>query len=261
MLRILAVGDWGPDEVAARLISSSRPIIPEIERIIDEEWSAHSKRPGIHLFDGPMARWESCDVSPRRLRIELSQTSYKPFLGTNLMHPELADRYGKSVLANPVGVSPALLTADGFLLMGRRNSSVAYYPSRIHPFAGAMDPRDKSDVFAAVRRELMEELALSSPLIQDLRCTGIAEDPALRQPELIFFARCGLTRRQIDNQLDPEEHHQSVSVPATCDAVECILIDPALTPVAVASLILWGRLEFGEEWFDQIVKWLKIDRG
>ncbi len=186
MLRILAVGNWTSDAVDARLISSSRPIIPEIERIIEEEWSAHSNRPGILLFDGPMARWESWKASPRRLRIELSQTSYKPFLGTNLMHPELADRFGRSALANPVGVSPALLTADGFLLMGRRNTSVAYYPNRIHPFAGAMEPQDKADVFAAARRELMEELALSPPLILDIRCTGIVEDPSLRQPELIF---------------------------------------------------------------------------
>lgn len=260
MLRILAVGDWGPDEVDVHLISSSRPIILQIERIIDEEWSALSNRPGIHLFDGPMARWESWEASPRRLRIELSQTSYKPFLGTNLMHPELADRFGKSALANPVGVSPALLTADGFLLLGRRNTSVAYYPGRIHPFAGAMDPRDKADVFAAVRRELMEELQLSSPLIQNIRCTGIVEDPALRQPELIFSARCGLSRRQIESQLDPDEHHESVSIPATRDAIERILIDPALTPVAVASLILWGRLEFGEEWFDAMVRWLGIER-
>jgi hypothetical protein len=48
-------------------------------------------------------------------------------------------------------VSPALLTADGFLMMGRRNASVAYYPNRVHPFAGALDPGD-ADMFAAVRR-------------------------------------------------------------------------------------------------------------
>ncbi len=193
MLRILAVGDWGPDEVEVHLVANSRPRIPEIEQIIDQEWAAHSDSPGIHLFDGPMARWESWQASETRLRIELSQTSYKPFLGTNLMHPELADRFGRSALANPVGVSPALLTSDGFLLMGRRNASVVYYPHRTHPFAGAMDLTDKGDVFAAVRRELMEELQLSPPLIQNVRCTGIVEDSKLRQPELIFSARCGLT--------------------------------------------------------------------
>ena len=75
-----------------------------------------------------------------RLALTLSNTTYKHFLGTNLTHPELADRYGREILANPVGVSPALLTADNFLMMGRRNASVAYYPNRIHPFAGALDP-------------------------------------------------------------------------------------------------------------------------
>ena len=52
------------------------------------------------------------------------------------------DNHGSAdCLANPVGVSPALLSADNFLIMGRRNASVAYYPNRIHPFAGALEPR------------------------------------------------------------------------------------------------------------------------
>src|SRR2546423_316715 len=86
--------------------------------------------------------------------------------------PILADRFGPQVLANPVGVSPALLTADNYLMMGRRNASVAYYPGRIHPFAGALDPQD-SDVFAAVRRELKEELAFEIQDVTEIFCTGI----------------------------------------------------------------------------------------
>src|SRR5207248_1244381 len=101
--------------------------VPEVERVIDWTWARVAARPGVNLFDGPMCRLESWRAAPDRLELVLSGTSYKPFLGTNLYHPDLADRYGREVLANPVGVSPALQTADGWLMMGRRNTSVAYY--------------------------------------------------------------------------------------------------------------------------------------
>jgi 8-oxo-dGTP pyrophosphatase MutT (NUDIX family) len=179
-----------------------------------------------------------------------------------MCHPELADRFGPHVLANPVGVSPALETADGFLMLGRRNARVAYYPSRVHPFAGCLEPFEGEsgrsaapgnkgpDVFAAVRRELSEELGLEIDDVPVIRCTGIAEDTSLRQPELIFRVQSTLTRSRIESQVARDEHHASWAVPATQSGVEAGLIDPELTPVAVASLLLWGRVAFGPGWFE-----------
>ncbi len=258
MLKVLAAGNWPPSHVRTSVVPSSRPFLPEVERLIDAVWDARANGRDVLLFDGPMARWESWDVTGEVLRLTISQTSYKPFLGTNLLHPELADRHGRAVLANPVGVSPALLTADGFLLLGRRNASVAYYPDRTHPFAGAMEPGDGADVFAALRRELNEELGLAPNDIADVRCTGIVEDPGLRQPEIIFAANVRLTLAKIESQVDRDEHYTSVALPATRDAVEAFIVDPLLTPVAVASLLLWGRLSFGVPWFDAIVRRLGI---
>ena len=112
------------------------------------------------------------------------------------MNAALAEEFGDKVLANPIGVSTALETADGFLLMGRRNDSVAYYPNRVHPFAGALEPRDDLDVFDDVRRELHEELAMTPDSIADIACIGVAEDNNIRHPELIFHVQksAGLTR-------------------------------------------------------------------
>ena len=90
--------------------------------LIDRAWQTASARPGVKLFDGPMCRLESWSaLAGGALQLTLSRTSYKLFMGTNMCHPELADRFGPQVLANPVGVSPALETADGFLMLGRRN--------------------------------------------------------------------------------------------------------------------------------------------
>ena len=249
MVTFLALGHWRPDQVRTRTIESSRKKIPEVEQAIEIAWETALRRPGVKLFDGPMCRLERWDAAADRLELELSPTSYKVFLGTNLANPEFADRYGREVMASPVGVSPALQTADGYLLLGRRNDSVAYYPSRTHPFAGALEPRDQGDLFAAIRRELYEELGLGEADIAELSCTGIAEDHALHQPELLFWVRSTRSRQQIESQVLPDEHRDSVAIPARPDEIVKASQDPTMTPVAVASLLLWGRITFGEAWF------------
>jgi 8-oxo-dGTP pyrophosphatase MutT (NUDIX family) len=250
MLRFHATGDWTQERVRAAWVASSHRVPATAAALIDAAWAEALARPGVHLFDGPMCRLERWKTPGEFLDLELSRTSYKQFLGTNLAHPELADEYGPTVLANPVGVSPALLTGDGFLMLGRRNASVAYYPNRLHPFAGALEPRDGLEVFNAVRRELAEELALEAADIAEIRCTGIAEDVALRQPELIFFARTVRSREEIERRVDKAEHHASVAFPATPEGIEKMLRqERELTPVATAALLLYGRRAFGEEWF------------
>ncbi len=251
MLSFHALGDWPAGHVTTTWVADGRRRVPAVDAAIDAAWAAAGARPGVRLFDGPMCRLESWHVTAAELRLVLSPTSYKPFVGTNMSNPQLADAYGRDVMANPAGVSPALVTADGHLMLGRRNGSVAYYPGRIHPFAGSLEPTD-ADVFAAVRRELAEELSLADADLVDLRCTGIAEDVALRQPELIFAAVTTLTRSQVSARLDLDEHAGVWHVEATASAVEQAIARQReeLTPVAVAALLLWGRLRFGDGWFE-----------
>ena len=251
ILRFHAVGQWAPHQLHVTHARSTQQTNAEVDELIDGAWQQTNARPGVHLFDGPMCRLESWQAEADRLRLTLSRTTYKRFLGTNLTHPDLADRFGPQVLANPVGVSPALLTADNFLMMGRRNATVAYYPDRIHPFAGALDP-DDADPFAAVRRELQEELAFAESDVIDIHLTGIAEDLSIRQPELIFLARTRRTRGEVEAALDRTEHHATWATPATDEGVEAALRSEELfTPVALASLLLYGRIAFGDAYFSQ----------
>ena len=242
---IRAFGDWPRNALRVTWTASTRRTVPEVERVIEESWSAAARRLGDKLFDGPMCRLERWSAAPDQLDLTLSRTSYKPFLGTNLHHADLADTFGPDVLANPVGLSTALETSDGYLLLGRRNDSVAYYPNRVHPFAGALEPPKRDgeelDVFAEVLRELLEELSLSPGDLADLRCIGLAEDPALRQPELIFAAVANRTRAQIEATLDRKEHHATYAVRSNQSELDRAIADPSLTPVAVASLTLWAR--------------------
>jgi 8-oxo-dGTP pyrophosphatase MutT (NUDIX family) len=242
---ILAAGDWTPANVRTSWTACSRAVVAEVEQVIEQTWSA-ALRPGVHLFDGPMCRLESWHAAPDKLELTLSLTSYKPFLGTNLTNSGLADRFGPAVLANPVGVSAGVITADGFLALGQRNASVAYYPNRVHPFAGALEPTDAGDVFAAVRRELQEEIGASAEEIIEMRCAALAQDNALRQPELIFPTRVSLSRQQIEARLDAREHHGCMMIPLDPADMEHAMQDPELTPIARATVLVVGRARFGD---------------
>jgi 8-oxo-dGTP pyrophosphatase MutT (NUDIX family) len=250
---VRAVGEWFPGQVRVRWDpTGGRAVVPAVERLIDAAWAAAAARPGVQLFDGPMCRMEAWDAAADgTLHLALSPTSYRPFLGTNMTHPELADdpRYGPRVMANPVGLSSALVTSDGWLLLGRRNARVAYYPSRVHPFAGCLEPGDPIDVFAEARRELREEVGFADADVAEIRLAGIAEDVSLRQPELIFRVRTPRTRAAVEAGLLDDEHHAVCATPLREREMADLLRDPALTPVAVGAVLLTGRAAFGEAWF------------
>lgn len=247
--KILAVGDWHESEVTLSWAPSTWRSTREADELIDQAWTRAKAQLGDALFDGPMCRLESWELANGNLALKLSRTSYRIFLGTNIEHVERLAAMGREYLANPVGVSAALISSDGFLIMGMRNARVAYYPNRVHPFAGALEPRDDLSLFAAVRRELEEEVGLRESDTDDIRCTGIVEEPYLLQDELIFRVTSRRTRAEIESNLDRDEHHDSIAIRATRADIEAALQDERLTPVGLAAIVLWARTLLGDEWY------------
>lgn len=250
-LSIRLAGDWRADQVCVQTVPSSWQAPPEVRNQIDAAWDI-TARSGVTLFDGPMCRLERFDASPERLSLQMSETTYRIFVGTNLRHSHLADRYGPAVLANSVGVSVPLRTADGFLMLGRRNESVIFFPGRLHPIAGALEPCD-GNPFVGAMRELQEEANLLEADVLELRCLGIVEDHQLRQPELVLRADTPLARADLDARMDREEHHELVAIETTGQAFNAALRDPALTTIAAGALLLWGRSQWGDDWYQKAV--------
>ena len=229
----------------AHFVQSTRTDIAASRAAIDSAWARMSADPDLHLFDGPMCRLESFQeqrtAGGPRLRLDLSLTSYRIFLGTNLHGPPDLSR---EAMANPVGVSPALETRDGFLLFGRRNARVAYYPHRLHPFSGSLEPPADGrplDIFAECRRELAEELSVTADQVPQIVLLGIVEDEQIRHPELILHARTTLARRDFESRLNAAEHVALHAVPADPAGVATALAEASFTPVARAALTLFAR--------------------
>jgi hypothetical protein len=250
-LRIIALGDWKPGQVLCRWTESSFNPNPATVKLIDAAWKRASRRRGkMRLYDGPMCRLESFRATPRRLLVNISRTSYKQFLGTNLTNPSLVIRHGPAALANPIGVSCALMASDGSLLMGHRNDRVAFYPRYIHPFAGALEPARNVDVFEELLRELREELHLNRRSIVEMSCVGMVQDLSLGQPEIICLARANKTADQLKSRLDLKEHADTFELCCNPTAARDAFRYDNLTPVARATILLWGRHVFGEKWFE-----------
>ncbi|MFT3788180.1 MAG: hypothetical protein QM770_18760 [Tepidisphaeraceae bacterium] len=225
-------GSFDEANVEVRWIESSRRIVPEVDRAIEEAWQRVTARPDVRLFDGPVGRCESFAIHDGRLEIALSRSSYRIVVGTNFENPHLADTFGPDVMANPMGVSAGVLSVDGLLVLGKRNHRVAYYPNRVHPFAGSLEVRDEINLFDDVRRELAEELRLTPADLQSMELVGIAEDLRMRHPETIYLVRTTRTASDLRRLMDPEEHRDlwTIPLPRAGDALN----DPSLTPFAVA---------------------------
>lgn len=217
-------------EVTVRWVESSRRIEPEVERAIEQAWITALARLGSKLFDGAVARCESIEFASDRLTICLSKSSYKIAVGTNFFHPELFDKFGRGVMANMFGVSAGIISADGHLILGRRNARVAYYPNRVHPFAGNLDVRSDINLFDDVRRELHEEIGFDRSDIESIELRGIVEDDRLNHPEAVFIVQSTRSKGEILAGIDPDEHSGAWSM--RVDELDVSL--DTLTPVARA---------------------------
>jgi 8-oxo-dGTP pyrophosphatase MutT (NUDIX family) len=210
-------------------VPSTRLTSPDADALIEEAWQATLARPGVKLFDGPVGRFESAELRDGRVRIALSHTSYRIVVGTNFCNPDLVRTLGPSYLANPLGVSAALRSRDGRMVMGRRNQSVAYYPGLLHPFAGSVEVRPVVNLFDDIRRELREEIGFGPSDIASMRFVGIAQDRMLVHPEAIFVVDSTRAADEIIARVHDEEH-------AGAEAIDPNRVPPDTTPIARAAI-------------------------
>jgi hypothetical protein len=230
--------DLPAERVKTRRVPSRWRSTPEVEALIDQAWIDAHKRPGVKLFDGPLCRFEGFDLhadepGSESIRIDVSSTRYRIVVGTHFAHPDIVDRFGPDVAARPIGVSSGVISADGRLLLGVRSERLAYYPGRVHPFAGSMSDLPEPDIVADALREVREELNIAEQEPMSIRMVGLVEDLQMRHPEAIFLVRLPINEQELRTRLDHDEHGEIVSAPLENHALESLRADPRLTPFAL----------------------------
>lgn len=259
-------GRFEPARIETVWTDAPRPTAPEIETTIEREWTrrkADADLRGAVMFNGELARYVSHEIRGGALTLTLGPTCYRDFTGTNLYHADFADKYSWDHLANPVGTTATIITADGFLALGRRSDRVAFHAGYLHTVGGALEAADRRpdgtvDVAGSVLRELDEELGLREADIRSLVCVGMIRDHEIRQPELLFEAEIALTRDELLARAataDGRDEHASIEFcPITADAILPFLCNatPA-APIAVGALVLFGQSRWDEDWAARVV--------
>lgn len=271
------LGTFTEQQVQVVASARRRKTNPEVDAIIESTWLAEvqcARQAGTRLYDGRLFRLIDHTCRGRLLTLTLGPVSFKEFLGTNLTHAYLRYLHGPEVLADVLGVSAAVSSRDGFLILGRRSRHVAYHAGRIHPIGGVVESAGPDQPpphpARAMVKELTEEMNLTEPDVKTVLCIGLVRDKHIVQPELIFDvaadADVSQLRRLPDRQAQRvqraahnaaakpdlvEEHTELVPIRDHPAAVVSFIEQNfgELTPVAMATLLLHGLHHWGSGWF------------
>ncbi|HUS48299.1 MAG TPA: hypothetical protein VNA25_27505 [Phycisphaerae bacterium] len=256
------VGSFTEQQLQVIASPQRRETSPEIDAIIESTWLAElecARQAGRRLYDGQLFRLIDHTCHGQQLTLTVGPVSFKEFLGTNLTHAYLRYLHGPEVLGDVLGVSAAVRSRDGFLVLGRRSQRVAYHAGRIHPIGGVVEsagPDQPPPHPARVMiRELTEEMNLAANDVETILCLGLVRDKHIVQPELIFDVVAGADvsqlRRLRQKQHLTEEHTELLPVRDHPAAVVGFIEQNfrELTPVGLAALLLHGLHHWGSGWF------------
>jgi len=263
-------GEFTEGQVVIHWRDEPRPSQAALDRLIMDTWaslSQESQAEGRWLYNGGLLRYLRHRLENGKLLIEAGPTDYAAFMATNYLNPHRAEEFGWASYSHPIGISATVITADGWLLYGRRNEKVACMAGYAHTFGGTLEPGEMLpdgtyDAFAGLRRELDEELGLQENEIERLICLGMIRDGRIRQPELIFDAYVRLPKSDMVGRIRPDRPHEEHTEVLACrDEPQAILpfirATPRIAPILVGALIHHGRYRFGSAWYMQAKKYLK----
>ncbi len=257
--RPLVEGYFAESQVVTRWRDWRRAVPPPISSLIDSAWQEavrSARAAGQELFAGPLCRLLSWHVRGEILVLELGPTDYREFVGTNLRHPELASEVGAEAMANPLGVSTAIVTRDQHVVVQYRSGWVYENPGMLHVCGGNLDREDvvRGGPFSTARREVVEELGVPPASLTEAWCLGLVEACDSLKPEAIMAVTLDL------------DHTDLRVASKEVAALQCVPLQPAslahvvlgkhgqLTAQGLACLIALGRHHFGDSWASAVMR-------
>jgi len=241
----------------------------DVVELIERSWvvaQAEAARHGRDLFPGRMTRLIRWSAETSSLHLDLGPTDYRAFVGTNLRHPELAGRFGTDALANPLGLSVAVITADNQILLQKRSEHVFEFPGFFHVGGGNVEPidvasPDATGIIASIHRELDEELAISAHQITRTLCLGLAENAMFRKPDLLIATWVSLSADVLASRTNAE-YSELVFLADDSSLSEFLIANAhTISPAGIACLLALGWQRHGVDWFDTHLAGLRNEFG
>lgn len=266
--QVVLVHAWPPpDEGAVGLRRAEGP--PPPLRLAPEALAAHqaAARPGARLYDGASAGLTGWDAEARLLT--WTRRGYFDYLCTNLaMDAARGDEtpreaqgrrglppLGETGLADAVGVSGLVFTADDQMILQRRAPDLAVRPGCLcGGFSGMVDWRDLTGLHGArladldVLRELEEELGVRREEVRARAWLGLTRELARGgAPELFYAANLRLSAAEVLARAPSDPDGARLAVPVgdrdfwgLLEAVVAAGAAPVSVPLLTNLALWWG---------------------
>jgi hypothetical protein len=147
----------------------------------------------------PLYKFFSLIEKEDSIILNLGYTDFGEYLLTDVTHPEWCDKYGPSIMSNPLSISAITVTSDNFILLGRRSDSVIDQPGMIQTLPGGFIHPPESITDATIH-ELFEELAVDSNEIIKIIVIGLARMRKSGKPELLLKINLNLSLSEISSR-------------------------------------------------------------
>ncbi|MDP3063250.1 MAG: NUDIX domain-containing protein [Chloroflexota bacterium] len=217
-------------------------------------------RSGRRLTDGVLYRVLGFSQSAERLRISLGRTSYREYLCTNVAHPEWRQEYGPECMSDAVAVTGVAVTQDGQVPVQRRSALVGEWPGA-YAVAPSGHPQPPNTIQEALMEELVEETGARHDEVEgEPRLTGLVLETARHKTEVTFLLRLALTWAQLKERVPADAWEYQSLEPLTWTPGACaeflLSHEEETIPQSHGGLLLAGRVQFGQRWYEQTVSQL-----
>lgn len=273
---ILARGLFRPDQLDIIYDPALRmPLSPEAQEWIEQRWQqklAEARAKGTPLYDARLFRLISAEARPDgTLRLVLGDGSYKEYVTTR--EPAFSAGRSRADLGNVLAVCSVVETGDGYILLDKRQG-VDGYVGRYHVIGGFFERDLDTDVasstgiathitpdpFRAIRREIREETGIQQADIREQYSLGVVYDLTMPHGEMCFLTRLRIPLAEVQTRIPEEQEIQQLrSLYVTRESLTSFLQTHHgnISPTGEPNLLLYGALLFGEEWFEEMIEYVR----
>ena len=256
---IMVSGRFSQDQVKVRM-DSHVDLPKELSEKIEDDWT---KRNVTRIAKGqkPMDSdpkyifTKKPEAEGKTLMLEVSQSGFKEFMATRDV--EIRKQFPQHV-ADIIGTNVLIKTSDNKLMIVQRGLDAATKPGAMSVIGGYADPGIDSgedgtwSPFKTVSRELKEEAAVDNDEINNLSISGVVYNKNANNPSVVFTAETKLTSDEIRKRKGEEVIVKFIEDDQKEIEKAVLWWAFSPSPTGAATLALYGRDKFGDEWFSYV---------